>query len=454
MANILIENGAILPLNRQGDIHAPGYLLIEGDAIAAVGPGEPPATIRARADRVLDASRKAVIPGLINSHDHLFQTFVRGLSDNRPLMDWLREIVWPVSSAMTAQDMRLAALVGLIENLHGGATAVIDNQYLHTDPGNDDAACQAAAELGIRLRLARGWTDTNAPAFLQDTCDHILAETERVHDAWHGKANGRITVEFGPGVPWGCTEATMRRAYDLAGKWDRGLHMHVAETRVELEMDRQTKGMGHIEWLHSLGELAPTTQLVHAVWLSDREIDLIAESNAVVVHCPASNMYLGSGICQVKRLRERGVRVALGLDGACNNGLGMIDLLKWAANLQQVAHLDAPALPAGDVLRMACLGGAAALGRPDELGSLEVGKKADMVLIDRTSSRLALSNAANLPTALVYTANSADVNTVIVDGEIVLERGKVVGIDEAAVLAEARAAWEAVARRAGVATVI
>lgn len=451
MANTLIENGTVMPLNKGHDLFAPGYLLIEGSMIAAVGPGNAPAGIAARADRTVDASRKVVMPGMINSHDHLFQTFVRGLSDNRPLMDWLRDIVWPISAAMTAGDMYLAALVGLVENLHGGATSVIDHQYLHSDLGNDDAACRAAATLGIRYRLARGWTDINAPAWLVDTTDHILSETRRVHDAWHGQADGRICVEFAPGVPWGCTEETMRRSYELAQQWDGGMHIHVAETRVELEMDRQTKGMGHIEWVHSLGQLRPSTQLVHSVWLSDREIDLIADADAVVVHCPVSNMYLGSGICQVKRLRERGIRVALGGDGACNNGLGMIDLLKWAANLQQVAHLDAPALKALDVLEMACWGGAAAIGQPDTLGSLEPGKKADVVLVDRDSTRLALANAENMPVALVYTAGSADVDTVIVNGEVVLQDHKVTGLDEAALVAEARAAWGAVLQRAGVA---
>jgi 5-methylthioadenosine/S-adenosylhomocysteine deaminase len=245
----------------------------------------------------------------------------------------------------------------------------------------------------------------------------------------------------------------MRRSYQLAQKWDGGMHIHVAETRVELEMDRKTKGMGHIEWLASLGQLAPSTQLVHSVWLSDNEIDLIADAGSVVVHCPASNMYLGSGICQVKRLRERGIRVALGLDGACNNGLGMIDLLKWAANLQQVAHLDAPALKATDVLEMACWDGAAAFGQPANLGSLEQGKKADIVLVDRNSTRLALATAQSLPVALVYTACSADVDTVIVDGEILLQDGKVRGIDEAALVAEAEVAWEAVLQRAGIAGV-
>lgn len=450
MANILIENGAVISLNPRRDVFTPGYVLIEGDVITAVGPGSAPAELAARADRVLDATRQVVMPGMINAHEHLFQTFVRGLSDNRPLMDWLRDIVWPISAAMTSHDMYLAAMVGLIENLHGGATAVIDNQYLHTDPGNDDAACQAAAELGIRLRLARGWTDCNAPPSLLDTREHILAETERVYNKWHGQANGRISVEFGPGAPWGCSDETMRQAYELSKQWDGGLHMHVAETRVELAMDRETKGMGHIEWLHSLGQLAPTTQLVHSVWLSDHEIDLIADSGAVVVHCPVSNMYLGSGICPVSRLCARGIPVALGGDGACNNGLGMIDLLKWAANLQQVANLDASALRATDVLEMACLGGAVAFGQPARLGSLEPGKQADVVLIDRSSPRLALAGEQNLPVAVVYTANSADVSTVIVDGEIVLEDHKVRGIDEAALVAEARTAWEAVLQRAGI----
>lgn len=451
MANILIENGTIMPLNKGHDLFAPGYLLIEGSTIAAVGEGQAPSEVAARADRVVDASRKVVMPGMVNSHDHLFQTFVRGLSDNRPLMDWLREIVWPVSAAMTANDMYLAALVGLVENLHGGATGVVDHQYLHSDPGNDDAACRAAAELGIRYRLARGWTDTNAPEWLVDTTDHILSETRRAHDKWHGQADGRICVEFAPGVPWGCTEETMRRSYELAQQWDGGMHIHVAETRVELEMDRKTKGMGHVEWVHSLGQLGPSTQLVHSVWLSDHEIELIKDANSVVVHCPVSNMYIGSGICQVKRLREAGIQVALGGDGAANNGLGMIDILKWAANLQQVAHLDAPALQATDVLEMACWGGAAAFGQSDSLGSLEPGKKADVVLVDRDSTRMALANPRNMPVNIVYSAGSADVDTVIVNGEVVLEDHKVRGIDEAALVAEARAAWEAVLQRAGVA---
>ena len=303
------------------------------------------------------------------------------------------------------------------------------------------------SEVGIRLLLARGWSDRNVPPAIAEAPDTIVSEMRRVYATWHNQAGGRIRVEFGPGAPWACSEETMCRTHQMAQAWGVGTHMHVAETLAELEMDQKRTGMGHIEWLDSMGILGPKTQLVHSVWLSDHEVELIADSGSIVVHCPVSNMYLGSGICKVGRIRKRGIPVALATDGACNNGQGLIDILKVAANLQKAVTLDTSVFSADDILEMACRCGAMAFGEPEALGSLEPGKLADVVMVDMNTLRLGLSK--NVVSALVYTAGSADVDTVIVDGQILMQNKRVTVLDEAALLVEAKDAWDGVLRRAG-----
>ena len=176
MSNILIEQGAIVTVDDAGHVHTPGYLFLEADRIAAVGAGAPPSELRERADTIIDASHMAVMPGMVNAHTHLFQTFLRGLADDKPLLEWLKVAIWPVAQALTEHDAYIAAMLGLVENLRGGATSVIDHQYVHTEAGNDDGVFRAAQETGVRFLLARGWADTNYhPAFME-TPDRIIAE--------------------------------------------------------------------------------------------------------------------------------------------------------------------------------------------------------------------------------------------------------------------------------------
>ena len=449
MSGILIENGTIVTVDDAGQVFDPGYLFIEGDRIGDVGAGQPPDALRARADTIVDASLMAVMPGMVNAHTHLFQTFIRGLADDKPLLEWLEAAIWPVAQALTPEEAYLAALLGLVENLRGGATAVIDHQYIHTDPANDDGVCRAAEETGVRFLLARGWADVDYhPAFME-TPERIVAETTRLYETWHGRADGRIRVEFGPLIPWGCSDDTMRQTYALARSWGVGTHIHVAETKAEVDINLEKRGNRHIEWLAGLDVLGPDVQLVHSVWLEDNEIDLIAERGAVVVHCPVSNMYLASGIARVPRMRERGIPVALASDGpGSNNNQDMLEVLKTTALLHKVSTLDAMALLPEDVLWMACRGGAAAFGQAKIIGSLEVGKKADVVLVDLNTPRAMPVHL--VPSALVYNASGGDVDTVIVDGRILMRGKNVLCVDEAALLAEARAACERLFERAGV----
>ena len=229
----------------------------------------------------------------------------------------------------------------------------------------------------------------------------------------------------------------MRKTYALAQKWGIGTHIHVAETRAEIDMIMESHNLRHIEWLDHLGALGSDTHLVHSVWLSDEEIDLIAQKKAIVVHCPVSNMYLASGIAPITRLRERGVTVALASDGpGSNNSQNMMETLKFTACLQKVGTLDAMALYPEDVLDMACRGGSVTFGQPDLIGSLEVGKKADIVLVDLNTPLI--MPVHKVPSALVYNAEAGQVDTVIIDGQIVMRNKQITVVDEKEVLARAR----------------
>jgi 5-methylthioadenosine/S-adenosylhomocysteine deaminase len=447
--SILIENGVVVTVDDAGRLFIPGYLFLEDDRIKAVGSGVPSDDLRRQADTIIDATHMAVMPGMVNAHTHLFQSFLRGLADDKPLLEWLKVAIWPVAQALTEHDAYIAAMLGLVENIRGGATSVIDHQYVHTEAGNDDGVFRAAQETGVRFLLARGWADTNYhPAFME-TPDRIISEMARLRAAWHGAADGRLRLEFGPLIPWGCTAETMRRTYELARQWGAGTHIHVAEVRREIEMSLESTGRRHIEWLSDLGVLGPDVQLVHSVWLDDGELDLIAASGAAVVHCPVSNMYLASGVARVPEMRHRGIPVALATDGpGSNNSQDMLETLKTTCLLHKVNTLDAMALLPEDAVRMACRGGAAAFGQPALIGSLEVGKKADVVLVDLNTP---FAMPVHKPvSALVYNAGYGSVDTVIVDGKLLMRGKKVLCVDEEALLAEARQVCARLFERAGV----
>lgn len=447
--SLLIENGAVLTMNDAGERHEPGYVYIEGDRIVAVGAGSAPEPLRLAAAEHIDATHMAVMPGMINAHTHLFQTFLRGLADDKPLLEWLAAAIWPTAQALTEEEAYVAAKLGLVENIRGGATAVIDHHYIHTDPHNDDGVCRAAEEIGVRFLLARGWTDMGYhPAFME-TPDQIMAEMERLHAAWHGRHDDRIRIEFAPLIPWGCSDETMRRTCAQARAWGVGCMIHIAETRREVEMNLELRGMRHVEWLAYLGVLGPDVQLVHSVWLDDHELHLLEQHGGVVVHCPVANMYLASGMARVPEMRRRGIIVALATDGpGSNNSQDMLEVLKTAALSGKVSTLDAMALLPEDVLWMACRGGAYAFGQPHRIGSLEVGKKADLVLVD-LDTPFAMP-VHRVTSALVYNVNSGSVNTVIVDGKVLMRNKQVLVVDEKALLAEARAVCERLFRRAGI----
>lgn len=435
----MVEGGFLLDGSR-------GFVRIVEDRITDVGVGDPPSSMR-RGAGVVDATGAAVMPGMVNAHTHLFQTFLRGLADDKPLLDWLRDCIWPLARHFTAEEAEAAATLGIIENLRTGATTVIDHQYIHPDPEIDNAICSAAERLGVRFMLARGWADRNYDPALTETADTVI---ERLHDLeglWHGAAGDRIRVESAPLIPWGCSDRAMK-AISAASRG--GIHIHCAETKAEVEMNLAERGVRHIEWLDNLGLLRPDTQLAHCVWLDDAELASIAASGAVVVHCPTSNMYLASGIARIVEMRELGIPIALATDGpGSNNRQDMFEAMKLSVLLQKVATGDAFALGPEDAIEMATLGGACAYGST-EIGRLEPGMKADMVVVGLDSP---FANPVHrVQSALVFNATPGDVRTVIVDGKLLIDDGQMLMADERYEIARAKALCKRLFERAGVET--
>jgi len=448
MGTILIENSTLVTVNDKDEIIKRGYLFIDNDIISDMASGDAPYKYK-NADVVIDGQLKATIPGMVNAHTHLFQTFIRGLADDKPLLDWLKTAIWPVAHEMKEEEAYFAGMVGLIENIRGGATSIIDHQYIHADSHNDDGVCQAADETGVRFLLARGWADMDYHPTLMETPERIINETARLRDKWEINGKGKTRVEYGPLIPWGCSDETMLSTYKMSKQWGAGTHIHVAETKTEVDMNLELRGKRHIEWLADLGILGPDFQLVHSVWLSDQELELIEKYKAVIVHCPVSNMYLASGVARVPEMLAKGIKVALATDGpGSNNNQDMIAVLKTTALLHKVNTLNAMVLLPEDILRMACRGGSFAFGLPEKIGSLEIGKKADVVLMD-LDTPMAMP-VHRVPSALIYNLSTRDVDTVIVDGKILMRNKEILVVDEKSILSRARKVCEKLFARAGV----
>lgn len=445
--DLLVHDAAIATSDDTGRVITRGWVHVRDDRIEEVGAGDaPPARFRT-ATTVIDGAGMAVLPGLVNAHTHLFQTFFRGLGDDKSLLDWLRDYIWPAASVMTAEEVGLAAAVGLLENLRTGATSVLDHQYIHGDAGNDDAVCAAADRLGLRFLLARGWADRNYEPRLQETVPTVLARGEEVRSRWHGHDSGRLRVELAPLIPWGCSDDAVKATVAASRGWGGGTHVHCGETAVEVEMNLDERGCRHVAWLDRLGVLGPDTQLAHGIWLDDEELDVVARAGATVVHCPVSNMYLASGVARVPEMLRRGITVALASDGpGSNNRQDLFEAMKLSVLLQKVHHLDPVILQPEDAFRMATRGGAAAMGLAGEIGAVEAGRKGDLVVVDLRSPFVAPVH--RLVSALVFNVTPRDVHTVVVDGRVLLHDGVVLAVDERVVLAQAEEAARRLFRRA------
>lgn len=443
MTTTLITHGTIVTVNPSREIIADGALLIEDDRIARIGPA---ASIpESNVDTVIDARGQVVLPGLVNAHTHTGYYIMRGLGMDRILLEWLQETVWPWLMAMDQEDAYVASMTGYVECLRSGTTTLIDNQNYPTyHKQHYDAAARAAMASGMRVVFACGFSDirfVSPPDFI-DTPEAIEAECRRMIDAWHGK--GLIQVVVSPINLLYCSTESIRRALGVMKDTGVGMHTHVAESKKEYQAMVDRLGGGYIEAYDQVGALSDSFQSVHSVWISDREIELLAKAHASVVYNPTANMLLASGIAPVTKLQKAGVNVALGTDNPNNNN-DMLEAMKFAGLLQKVGTLDPLAAPAADVLEMATINGARALKMDDRIGSLEVGKQADIILVD-------MRRPHNAPVhdpvaALVYSAQGADVTHVMVAGDLRVRDGQVTFLDECALVNDVQERAEACAAR-------
>ena len=435
---ILIKGGTLVTVDAADSVMT-ADLLVRGGRIVGIGADLGPA------DVTIDARGCAVLPGFVQTHVHLCQTLFRGAADDLSLIDWLKKRVWPMEAAHTQQSVRASARLGIAEMIRGGTTCALTMETVrHTGE-----VFRVVEESGFRGTVGKCMMDKggDVPAPLREEADDSIGESVALLDAWHGKAGGRVRHCFAPRFAVSCTDALLRSVARLARERGVLIHTHASENREEVLMVEAETGMRNVSYLSSVGLTGPHVVLAHCVHVDRDEQQLLAGTGTHVAHCPSSNLKLSSGIAPVAEMLERGVSVSLGADGApCNNRLDMFTEMRTASLLQKVEG-GAQALPARRVLRMATADGARALGLGGEIGSLEAGKRADLILVDL--ERTHTTPRPDVVSTLVYAAEARDVRTAIIDGEIVLEDGELKTLVESEVIAEARAESEALSARAG-----
>jgi len=418
--SLLLRNGWVVTQNTSRDLIR-GDVLVDDNRVAAIG------AVSESADDEIDASGCAVLPGLINAHTHVANTLLRGVADDVPLERML-EIAFGIDAKLTRRDVQIGALLGCVEMIRSGTTSFHDMFYW------EDEVARAVRESGMRGFLSwvvldpdkstqRGVPLKNAQGFI------------RKH-----RSDPRITPSVAPHGVYTCSEDTYRGAKDLADEEEVRLHTHLSETRAEVYGHVQATGARPVEWLARIGVLSDRLVAAHCVWLTLAEVDLLARHGVRVAHCPVSNMKLASGGCApVPEMRERSVTVGLGTDSPLsNNGMDLFAEMKTAALLHKALRWDAAMMPAQTVLDMATIDAARVLGVERDLGSIEVGKLADLAVVDLRVPHATPFYRANLIHHLAYSARGNDVRTTIVAGEILMRDGHVRTVDEADVIARAQ----------------
>lgn len=420
MSSILIKNGSLVTMDASDSI-VQGELLIVDGKIADVG-----ASGRT-GDIVVDATGCAVIPGFVQTHIHLCQTIFRGAADDLSLIDWLKKRVWPMEAAHSARSITASARLGIAELIKGGTTCALTMETVN----HTNEVFKVVDETGFRATVGKCMMDKGdeVPAALHEQTAASIEESLALLHAWHGQAGGRIRYCFAPRFAISCTRELLEKVAGLARARGVMVHTHASENKTECALVESETGMRNVAYLDSLGLTGPQVALAHCVHLSDEEIDTLARTRTNVVHCPSSNLKLGSGIAPVAKLLDRDISVSLGADGAaCNNRLDMFTEMRTAALLQKALH-GPEVLPATRVLRMATIDGARALGLDGEIGSLEAGKRADVAVV--RMGGLHATPGADVVSALVYSSQPSDVDTVIIDGQLVMRDRKLMTIDEA-----------------------
>lgn len=399
-----------------------GSILIENDEISEINDN----INSANADEVIKGEGKILIPGLINTHTHLPMTLMRGLADDMPLNTWLNEYIWPAEANLNGQHCYAGALLACVEMIKSGTTTFNDMYFFV-----DDIA-RAVGESGLRGVLSYGMIDLGDEGKRKKEYKESIRVIKKCHDTY----DGRVKIALGPHAPYTCSMELLNWVRRKADKLGVRIHIHVSETEQEVAQIIDSYGARPFEYLDEIDFLGNDVLAAHGVWLSDSEMDIIKDNQVNLSHNPTSNMKLASGVSPVTKMIDKGINVSLGTDGAAsNNNLDLLEEMKITALLQKIHNLDSTLLTAKQAFEMATIKGAEALGIENEIGSIEVGKKADLTLINFNKTHL--TPYRNPLSHLVYSAQGGDVDTVICNGRILMQERELLVLDEKEVIQQA-----------------
>jgi 5-methylthioadenosine/S-adenosylhomocysteine deaminase len=398
-------------------------------------------------DDVIDARGMVVLPGLVNSHVHTVQTLFRGVTDNLRLIPWLQKYIYPMEGVMNAEEVYTSSLMGYAEMIRAGTTTCADMQSIRYV----DTAFEAASKIGIRATIAKSMMDSEIiPNNLREDTSSSIKESQRLVKQWDKKDNGRLRSMYGPRFIQGCSTKLLKEAAEIASLEGNGIHTHAAENLDEVKNNIQRYKKRSIEILDDFGLIGSRSILAHCIHINEREFDIISKKSSNVVHCPSSNLKLASGICQVPSFLKRKINIAIGVDGAaCNNNLDIFKDMRLAALLSKISRGSKNfAVSAMDILEMATKSGAKALGLDDTIGSIEIGKKADLTIVS-------LRNLETIPIfsisdQLVYATDGHNVETVIIDGKVVLKNRQLTQVNEENLILDAQLKAEQIAEKSGI----
>jgi len=453
MIDKLIKNSTLITVNKNREILKNHSIAVKDKKIVDIAENGKLEKKYNGNYKVINGEGKYVFPGLINTHTHLFQTLLKGMGDNMSLEDWFPKMTAPSAVHLKKEDMYAAARLGILETIQSGTTTLLDYMYAHPQPELSDPVIEAFKELKLRGIFGRGTHNTgqqfgNPEGIIQDI-DTIENDARRLLDKHHNSEGGRIKVWLAPAAIWTNSKKLLKVLWELTQEYNTGLTAHISETPFDRQASQEIHGNSDIKVLEELGIVGPEVLLVHCVHLTDRDKRMIKHYDMKVSHNPVSNMYLASGVADIPGMIEREIQVSLATDGpASNNSQDMIEVLKSTALLHKVSNMDPTIITAEKVLEMATIDGAKTLGMEDEIGSIEVGKKADLFIYNPKLS--AKSIPMNHPVStLVYSGSDRCVETVLVDGNIIFDQGKLITGDQEKIINQGQKAANGLAKRAG-----
>jgi 5-methylthioadenosine/S-adenosylhomocysteine deaminase len=423
-AGILIQECTLMPMDGRGIIKE-GLIAIKDGTITYAGKEAkaPPM----RAEKVIEGRGKVAMPGLVNCHTHSAMTLFRGIAEDQPLQKWLKQTIWPLEEKLKPSDVYDGTLLGCLEMIKSGTTTFADMYF------NEDHVAMAVEKAGLRGVLAQGILEAGVLSRGEKT----LRESVNFAKKYDGYADGRVTAQLGPHALYTCSLPLLRKVRERATELKVGVHVHLAESEETVNLTKKKHGLSEVELLEKMGFLGPDVLAAHCIHLAKKEMRIMAKRNVKVSYNPVVNMKLAQGTARIKDLSDLGVTVGIGTDGpASNNNLDMFESMKIAALLQKQYYKDPTVMPAQMVMKMATIDGARALGLEKTVGTLEAGKKADIILLDFKKPHL---TPIHDPYAnMVYSAHGSDVDTVIVDGKVLMEKRKVKTLDEEEVMLKAQ----------------